>query len=138
MRALILRGLVALGVLIPTFAAAQESCKPPTDATKLPAVSALLDSAGLIANLPAPDLAASKEVIVSVTTGRAPRVVVMDSVAAKTEAGRTLAQKVQASLKPNARNLLAAFRLRVLLGEAPTLAVLPACPPSPGGAHAGT
>jgi len=133
-----LRGLVALGVLIPTVSVAQESCKPPTDATKLPAVSALLDSAGLIANLPAPDLAASKEVIVSVTTGPAPRVVVMDSVAAKTEAGRTLVQKVQASLKPNARNLLAAFRLRVLLGEAPALAVLPACPLSPGGADAGT
>ena len=137
MHALILR-VVALGVLVSTVSAAQETCKAPTDATKLPAVSALLDSAGLIANLPAPDLAASKEVIVSVTTGPAPRAVVMDSVAAKTEAGRTLAEKVQASLKPNAKNLLPAFRLRVLLGEAPALAVLPACPSSPGGAHAGT
>ena len=132
MRTLILRGVVALGVLIPAVAAAQETCKAPTEAAKLPAVSALLDSAKLIANLPAPDLAASKEVIVSVTTGASPRAVVMDSVAAKTESGRTLAQRVVAALKPNARNLLPSFRLRVLLGEAPALAVLPAlvCPPN--------
>ena len=118
MRQLILRCVVALGALIPAVAAAQEGCKPATETTRLPAVSALLDSASLIANLPAPDLAASKEVIVSV-------------VASKTEAGKTLVQKVTAALKPNARNLLPAFRLRVLLGEAPALSVLPAlvCPP---------
>ena len=131
MRQLILRCVVALGALIPAVAAAQEGCKPATETNRLPAVSALLDSASLIANLPAPDLAASNEVIVSVTTGPAPRVVVMDSVASKTEAGKTLVQKVTAALKPNARNLLPAFRLRVLLGEAPALSVLPAlvCPP---------
>jgi len=131
MRQSILRAVVALGVLIPGVAAAQEGCKAPTATTKLPAVSALLDSAKLIANLPAPDLAAAKEVIVSVTAGPAPRVVVMDSVVAKTEAGKTLAQRILAALKPNARSVLAAFRLRVLLGEAPALSVLPAlvCPP---------
>ena len=133
MRHSILRGVVALGVLIPAMTAAQETCKAPTDATTLPAVSALFDSASLIANLPAPDLAASKEVVVSVTTGPTPRAVVLDSVAAKTESGKALAQKVMAALKPNARSLLPAFRLRVLLGEAPALAVLPAlvCPPEP-------
>ena len=121
---------VALGVLIPAVAAAQTECKPATETTKLPAVSALVDSASLIANLPAPDLAASSEVIVSVTTGPAPSVVVMDSVAAKTEAGRILVEKVKAALKPESRNLLPAFRLRILLGQAPTLSVLPAlvCP----------
>jgi hypothetical protein len=59
MRRLILRCGVALGAQIPAVGAAQEGCKPATEATKLPAVSALLDSASLIANLPAPDLAAS-------------------------------------------------------------------------------
>ena len=131
MRHLILRAVVALGVLVPSVATAQESCKA-SEAATLPAVSALLDSASLIANLPAPDLAASKEVIISVTTGPTPRAVVMDTVAAKTESGKTLAQKVVAALKPNARTLLAAFRLRVLLGEAPALSVLPpvVCPPT--------
>ena len=131
MRYSTLRTVVALGVLIPGVAAAQESCKATLEATTLPAVSAVLDSASLIANLPAPDLAASKEVIVSVTTGPTPRAVVMDTVAAKTESGKTLAQKVLAALKPNARTVLPAFRLRVLLGEAPAVSVLPAlvCPP---------
>ena len=126
----ILRSVVALGVLIPSVGAAQD-CKPATESTKLPAVSALLDSARLVASLPVPDVAASKELFVSVTTGSAPRAVVLDSAAAKTETGRVLVEKVLASLKPNAKNLMPAFRLRVLLGEAPTLAVLPAlvCPP---------
>lgn len=131
MRRSILRCFVALGALTPPVVAAQEGCKPATEATKLPAVSALLDSASLIANLPAPDLAASAEVIVSVTTGPAPRAVIMDSLAARSEAGQALVEKVLASLKPESRNLLPAFRLRVLLGQAPTLSVLPAlvCPP---------
>ena len=130
MHHLILRGVVALGALIPLVATAQEPCKPAAEAAKLPAVSALLDSASLIANLPAPDVAGAKEVFVRVTTGAAPRAVVLDSVAAKTETGRVLAEKIVASLKPNARNMMPAFRLRVLLGEAPALAVLPAldCP----------
>jgi len=131
MRRLILRGVVALGALIPAVASAQDACKPVTEAAKLPAVSALLDSASLIANLPAPDVVDSKELFVRVTTGSAPSAVVLDSVAAKTESGRVLVEKILASLKPNARNLVPAFRLRVLLGEAPALAVLPAleCPP---------
>jgi hypothetical protein len=130
MRRLILRCGVALGSLIPAIAVAQKECKPASEATKVPAVSALLDSASLIANLPAPDLAASSEVIVSVKTGPAPTAIVMDSVAAKTEAGRVLVEKVLAALKPEARNLIPAFRLRILLGQAPTLSVLPAlvCP----------
>ena len=130
MRRLILRS-VALGALIPSIAAAQENCKPATDATKLPAVSALLDSANLIKNLPAPDLAASKEVFVRVTTGATPPAVVQDTLVAKTEGGKVLVQKVLASLKPNAKSVSPAFRLRILLGEAPALAVVPdlVCPP---------
>ena len=122
---------LALGVLIPSIAAAQENCKPATDATKLPAVSALLDSATLIKNLPAPDLAASKEVFVRVTTTATPRAVVQDTLVAKTDGGKALVQKVLASLKPNAKGLASAFRLRILLGEAPALAVVPdlVCPP---------
>jgi len=127
----ILRSVVALGVLIPSVGAAQDACKPATESAKLPAVSALLDSARLVASLPVPDVAASKELFVSVTTGSAPRAVVLDSAAAKTETGRVLVEKVLASLKPNAKNLMPAFRLRVLLGEAPAVSVLPAlvCPP---------
>ena len=46
------------------------------------------------------------------------------------EAGKALAQKVVAALKPNAKTVAPAFRLRVLLGEAPVLAVVPdlVCP----------
>ena len=130
MRHFILRSAVALGVLIPSAATAQEPCKATTELTKLPAVSALLDSATLVKNLPAPDMAAAKELFVRVTTAPTPRAVVLDTVAAKTETGRVLAEKVVASLKPNAKNVLPAFRLRVLLGEAPALSVLPAreCP----------
>jgi hypothetical protein len=131
MRNCILRGVVALGALIPAVATAQEGCKA-AEATKLPAVSALLDSATLVKNLPAPDASASKEVLVSVTTGPAPKAVVLDTVVAKSDAAKLLTQKVLASLRPNAKDVAAAFRLRVLLGEAPTLAVLPpiVCPPT--------
>jgi hypothetical protein len=110
---------------MPAVATAQEKCKPATDVTKLPAVSALLDSASLIKNLPAPDLAAAKEVFVRVTTGAPPRAVVQDTVMAKTESGKVLVQRVVAALKPNAKSLGSAFRLRILLGEAPALAVVP-------------
>ena len=126
MHRLILRGVVALGALIPAVASAQDACKSATEAAKLPAVSALLDSAKLIANLPAPDVGGAKELFVRVTTGSAPRAVVLDSVAAKSESSRILVDKILASLKPNARTLMPAFRLRVMLGEAPALAVLPA------------
>lgn len=131
MRPAIISSIVALVVLVPAVASAQERCKPVTDVTKLPAVSALLDSASLIKNLPVPDLAASKEVFVRVTTtGASPRADVQDTVVAKTDGGKALAQKVVAALKPNARSIASTFRLRVLLGEAPALAVVPdlVCP----------
>lgn len=122
---------VALVAFIPAIAIAQAKCKPATETTKLPAVSAVLDSASLIRNLPAPELAAAKEVFVRVTTtGATPHAVVQDTLVAKTEAGKALAQKVVAALKPNAKTVAPAFRLRVLLGEAPVLAVVPdlVCP----------
>jgi hypothetical protein len=130
MRPAIIARAVAIVAFIPAVATAQEKCKPATDAANLPAVSALLDSASLIKNLPAPDLAAAKEVFVRVTTGTPPRAVVQDTVVAKTEGGKTLAQRVVAALKPNAKSLGSAFRLRILLGEAPALAVVPdlVCP----------
>ena len=138
MRPRIIASVVGLVVSIPFVATAQENCKPATGVAKLPAVSALLDSASLIKNLPAPDLAAAKEVFVRVTTGTPPRAVVQDTVVAKTDGGTTLVQRVVAALKPNAKNLASAFRLRVLLGEAPALAVVPdlVCP-DPGQAVRG-
>ena len=130
MRRLIPRCVVALGALLSSVAAAQ-NCKPATETTKLPAISALLDSATLIKNLPAPDRAAAKEVFVRVTTATTPRAVVMDSVVAKTESGRALVQTILTALKPNAKSVAPAFRLRILLGEAPAIAVVPdlVCPP---------
>jgi hypothetical protein len=130
MRTLILRAVVALGVLTATVASAQEGCKP-AQATNLPAVSALLDSASLVKNLPAPDAAASKEVFVNVTTGPVPKAVIADTTAAKSDAGRLLVQRVVESLRPNAKTLVSTFGLKVLLGEAPTLSVSPpmVCPP---------
>ena len=125
MRPAIISRVVALVVLVPAVATAQEKCKPATDVTKLPAVSALLDSATLIKNLPAPDLAAAKEVFVRVSTGTTPRAVVQDTLLAKTDGGKVLVQKVIAALKPNAKSKASTFRLRVLLGEAPALAVVP-------------
>jgi hypothetical protein len=110
---------------------AQEKCKPAPETTNLPAVSAVLDSASLIRNLPAPELAAAKEVFVRVTTtGATPQAVVQDTLVTKTEAGKALVQKIVAALKPNAKSVAATFRLRVLLGEAPALAVVPdiVCP----------
>ena len=130
MRTLILRSVVALAAILPAIATAQEGCKT-AEATRLPAVSALLDSATLIKNLPAPDASAAKEVFVSVTTSPTAKAVVMDTVVAKTDAAKLLVQRVVAALRPNAKNVASAFRLRVLLGEAPALAVVPAlvCPP---------
>ena len=88
-------------------------------------------SCTLVKNLPVPDAAASKEVFLSVTTAPVPRAVVMDTVVAKSDAGKLLVQNVLASLKPNAKSVAPSFRLRVLLGEAPTLSVVPplVCPP---------
>ena len=123
--------IVALVAFISSAAYAQENCRPSLDATKLPAVTALLDTANLLKNLPAPDLTASKEVFVRVTTAAPPRAVVQDTVMAKTESGKVLVQRIVASLKPNARSVASAFRLRILLGEAPAVAVVPdlVCPP---------
>ena len=132
MRRLILR-VIALGILSPFVATAQDACKSPAEAAKLPAVSALLDSAKLITSLPAPDMAAAKELFVRVTTGTPPRAVVLDTVAAKTESGRLLSERILASLKPNAKSVMPEFRLKVLLGEAPALAVLPAKECTPNG-----
>ncbi len=131
MRTLIPHCVVALCVVTATVASAQEPCKP-AEGAKLPAVSAVLDSATLVKNLPAPDADAAKEVFVSVTTGPVPKAVVMDTTVAKSDAGKLLVQKVVSSLKPNAKSIAPTFRLRVLLGEAPTLAVVPplVCPPN--------
>lgn len=131
MRTARISSLVALVAFVSSVASAQENCKPAPDATKLPAVTALLDTANLLKNLPAPDLTASKEVFVRVTTTAPPRAVVQDTVMAKTESGKLLVQRTVASLKPDARSVASAFRLRILLGEAPALAVVPdlVCPP---------
>ena len=126
-----LTGVVGVALLLsPGIAPAQEKCTPVTDAKTLPAVWTLLDSAKLISNLPTAEKTGSQEMVVSVTTGSPPRAFVVDSVAAKTDAGKTLVQRVLAALKPNAK-AIPAFQVRVLLGEVPKVTVEPAmrCPP---------
>jgi hypothetical protein len=131
---------VILGLFTtPGVAVAQEGCKPLTEAKKLPALSALLDSASVVANLPAPDQGGPAEVLVSVMTGATPRVFVMDSLAAQTAAGTALVERVTSSLKPSARNAIPAFRLRVVFGQAASANVEPSvlCAPRATGAPQG-
>jgi hypothetical protein len=110
--------------MYPSVAATQEGCKPLTDVTKLPALNALLDSAALVANLPAPNADTPGEVVVSVMTGTMPQAHVMDSVTAAAT-GTTVQERVLASLKPGARNAIPAFRVRVVLTQPATVSVEP-------------
>ncbi len=102
--------------MVPAAGIAQEGCKVLTEVTKLPAVTALLDSAALVANLPAPNAGAPGEVLVSVMTGATPQVYVMDSVAAAAT-GVAVQERVLVSLKPGIRNAIPAFRVRVVLAQ---------------------
>jgi hypothetical protein len=107
----------ALGLsILPAVGVAQDECKVVTEVTKLPAMTALLDSAALVANLPAPNAGAPGEVVVSVMTGARSQAHVMDSVAAGA-AGITVQERVLASLKPGIRNAIPAFRVRVVLAQ---------------------
>jgi len=91
---------IALGIFtISAVADAQERCKPLTEAKKLPALAMLLDSGGVVTNLPAPDSSGPAEVLMSVTTGATPRAFVMDSLAAKTSAAKAVLERVLSSLK---------------------------------------
>jgi hypothetical protein len=103
--------------LIPAVAVAQEDCKPLTEGKKLPALTTLLDSAGVVTTLPASDSSGPAEVLVSVMTGATPHAFVMDSLAAQTAAGTTVLESVFSALNPDARNAIPAFRVRVLLGQ---------------------
>ncbi len=117
---------VALGVLsMPAVAGAQEGCKPLTELKKMPALTSLLDSGGVVANLPAPDSSYPAEIVISVMTGATPRAFVMDSLAAKTAAGTAVTERVVSSLKPEARNAIPAFRVRVVMGQAASVNVEP-------------
>ena len=120
-------------VLTPAIAVAQEECKPLTDASKLPALNKLLDSAKVVASLPAADLGGPTEVLLSVMTGATPSAVVMDSVVAKSAMGTAVRDRVLSSLRPDARNAIPAFRVRVTLGQALGVNAEPSvlCPPRP-------
>ena len=124
---------VALGFLTST-AVAQEGCNLLTESKKLPALTTLLDSAAVVANLPPPDAAGPAEVLVSVMTGATPRAHVMDSVAAAAT-GTTVMERVLASLKPGARTAIPAFRVRVVLAQPASVYVEPSllCDPRPMG-----
>jgi len=117
---------IALGIFtISAVADAQERCKPLTEAKKLPALAMLLDSGGVVTNLPAPDSSGPAEVLMSVTTGATPRAFVMDSLAAKTSAAKAVLERVLSSLKPDARNAIPAFRVRVVLGQPASVYIEP-------------
>ena len=127
--------LLATGLLMmSTDAVAQAGCKPLTEFKNLPAVSALVDSAG-IAGLPL-DPAGPAEVLVSVMTGSASRVFVIDTTAAKTATGTAVAEKVLTTLTPNAKTAIPAFRVRVVLGQAASVYIEPSvlCSPQATGA----
>jgi hypothetical protein len=83
-------------VMSPVLAFAQEDCKPLTDAKKLPALTNLLDSAALLANLTA-DPSGPNEVLVSVMTGSTPEAFVMDPVIATTATGTAVRDRVLSS-----------------------------------------
>lgn len=126
---------VALGLFMSSaVSAAQEGCKPLTESKKLPALTTLLDSAALVANLPAPDAGGPAEVLVSVMTGATPQAHVMDSVTAAAT-GATVRERVLASLKPGARTAIPAFRVRVVLAQPASVFVEPSvlCDPRPTG-----
>ena len=116
-------GCLALS-MFPAVGDAQEGCEPLTEVTKLPALAALLDSAALAANLPAPNAGTPSEVVVSVITGSTPRAHVMDSVTAAAT-GTAVQERVLASLKPGARNAIPAFRVRVVLAQPAAVSVEP-------------
>jgi hypothetical protein len=101
---------------LPAVAVGQEGCKAVTEVTKLPTLATLLDSAALVATLPAPNAGAPGEVVVSVLTGATPQAHVMDSVAAAAT-GIAVQERVLASLKPGVRNAIPAFRVRVVLAQ---------------------
>jgi hypothetical protein len=120
-----------LGLVIsPVLAFAQDDCKPLTDARKLPALSKLLDSAALVANLTA-DASGPNEVLVSVMTGSTPEAFVMNPVVATTATGTAVRDRVLSSLTPEARNAIPAFRVRVTLGQSLGVFMEPSvlCPP---------
>lgn len=129
MRRLELSSVIGL-VLVPSLAVAQEDCKPLSDAKKLPALTNLLDSAAVVANLTA-DPSGPSEVLLSVMTGSTPEVFVMDPVVATTAMGTTVRDRVLSSLEPDARNAIPAFRVRVILGQSLGVSVEPSvlCPP---------
>lgn len=120
-------------LLSPVLAVAQDDCRPLTDATKLPVLGKLLDSAAVVTNLPAADQSGPAEVLVSVMTGATPSAVVMDSVVAKSAMGAIVLDRVLSSLRPDARNAVPAFRVRVTLGQALGVNAEPSvlCPPRP-------
>ena len=117
-------------VLLPAVAVAQDDCRPLTDVKKLPPVTKLLDSAGIIANLPV-DSSSAGEVLVSVMTGATPQVFVMDSLTAMTALGTAVRERVLLAVKPDAPNGIPAFRVRVTLRPALGVYVEPSvlCPP---------
>lgn len=126
-----------LGLIgVPAVVVAQDDCKPLTDARRLPALTKLLDSAAVVASLPAADSSGPTEVLLSVMTGATPRAFVMDSVAARSAIGSVILERVLASLKPESRNALPAFRVRVVLAQALGVSVEPSvlCAPQGKGA----
>jgi hypothetical protein len=122
--------LVGLSTLT-SLAGAQEGCKPLNEVSRFPALATLVDSAALVAGLPAPNANGPAEVVVSVLTAATAQAHLMDSVAA--DLGASVKDRVLASLKPGARNAVQAFRVRVVLNQPASVFVEPSvlCDPKP-------
>ena len=127
--------ILAGGLSLSRAILAQAGCKAVTEAKKLPPLATLLDPTGLTTGLPAADSNGAREWVLSVTTGATPRAFVMDSVAAQSPIADSLVKRVIASLKPDARNAVPAFRVRVVTGEAASVYIEPSvlCGPKPQG-----
>src|SRR5688572_22606707 len=126
---------IAFGLsMLPLVAVAQQGCKALTEAKELPALTSLLDSSALVANLPVPDAGAPGEVLVSVMTGAMPQAHVMDSMATAAT-GTTVMERVLASLKPGVSKAPPAFRVRVVLAQPVSVYVEPSvlCDPKAKG-----
>jgi len=94
-------------------------CQPLAQPKKLPALDAVLDSAGLLSRIRATDSAAS-ELLVSVFLAAPPDGSVLEGSAPAASAQRAL-REVLASLREPSKAAPAGFRVRVRFGPAPTL-----------------
>ncbi|HEX9565862.1 MAG TPA: hypothetical protein VF981_17920 [Gemmatimonadaceae bacterium] len=119
---LLLHGPSGAGVRIPSAPnagltrAPQNACHPLADPRRFPALDALLDSAALVAGLPAGGPSDPQDLLVSVRLGGTHEAYFVDSLKAHTR-GNEIIQHVLATVRKEARVELSHFRVRILGGN---------------------